>query len=295
MSTNAEKRNDAVKRIYCKEKGLQWEVPFCFIQAADTQLGMIESNIKKQENGGWSQELELIRATLVAANKMTPRPKFYVVCGDLVNAFPGQNQREEQVRDFKQVYEGLDNQIPLVCVCGNHDVGDKPTPETITGYRNDYGDDYFAFWVSGVLFIALNSQYYENRTEVQALAEEQDAWLDALLIEAQSSGVKHIIVLQHIPWFLETPDEEKQYFNIEMPLRQQMLDKFYDAGVRAIFCGHYHRNAGGAYKDLQLVVTSAVGAQLGNDKNGLRVVKVLEDRIAHKYFAVDEIPESITF
>ncbi|KAL3195729.1 hypothetical protein MRX96_001847 [Rhipicephalus microplus] len=64
-------------------------------------------------------------------------------------------------------------------------------------------------------------------------------------------------------------------------------------GVRAIFCGHYHCNAGGFYKDMELVVTSAIGAQLGCDILGLRVVKVREDNIEHQYYALDEIPETV--
>ena len=61
-------------------------------------------------------------------------------------------------------------------------------------------------------------------------------------------GARHTVIFQHIPWFVEKPDEEKIYFNVEPDLRKKMLDKFYDAGVRKIFCGHYHRNAGGWYK-----------------------------------------------
>ena len=67
------------------------------------------------------------------------------------------------------------------------------------------------------------------------------------------------------------------------------------SGVKIIFCGHYHRNAGGFYKDMELVVTSAVGLQLGSDPHGLRVVKVEEETISHKYYALDDIPETINF
>ncbi|KAH6942876.1 hypothetical protein HPB50_011388 [Hyalomma asiaticum] len=66
------------------------------------------------------------------------------------------------------------------------------------------------------------------------------------------------------------------------------------SGVRAIFCGHYHRNAGGFYKDMEVVVTSAVGAQLGCDTHGLRVVKVGENKIEHQYYALDDIPRMVS-
>lgn len=78
----------------------------------------------------------------------------------------------------------------------------------------------------------------------------------------------------------------------------EMLDKFNDAGVRAIFAGHWHRNGGGTYKNVQLIVSgpvgmkflnhedndetiviilivwSAIGMPLGEDASGIRIVDV---------------------
>ena len=61
----------------------------------------------------------------------------------------------------------------------------------------------------------------------------------------QELGSKHLVLFQHIPWFVSEPDEDKIYFNVEPELRRTMLNKFSKAGVTKIFCGHYHRNAGG--------------------------------------------------
>ena len=75
-----------------------------------------------------------------------------------------------------------------------------------------------------------------------------------------------------------------------------MLDKLHDAGVRHVFAGHYHRNAGGMYKDLELVITSAVGAQLGGDEQGYRVVNVTESGLSHEYRTLQptmSIPPSV--
>jgi len=90
---------------------------------------------------------------------------------------------------------------------------------------------------------------------------------------------------------LKDPEEGKDYFNIENNLRMKMLKKLYDGGVRKIFCGHYHRNAGGWYKDMELVVTSAVGCMLGDDPHGMRIVRVQETGIEHEYHALDQWPE----
>ncbi|XP_075724744.1 serine/threonine-protein phosphatase CPPED1 isoform X2 [Rhipicephalus microplus] len=254
---------------------------------------MIESYLEKKPCPRWDKEIALTEKAVEAVNRMEPKPRFFVVCGDLVDAMPGDELKPEQEADFKRVFSKMSSEVPLVCVCGNHDIGNQPTPASVCAYRNSFGDDYFTFWCSGVMCIVINTQYYEDPLLVPDLAHEQEVWLDEQLAEAQRTGAKHVVVFQHIPWFVRNFDEDKMYFNFDPELRLRMLDKFHKAGVRAIFCGHYHRNAGGFYKDMELVVTSAIGAQLGCDTHGLRVVKVREDNIEHQYYALDEIPETV--
>ena len=169
--------------------------------------------------------------------------------------------------------------------------GNRPTKETINRYISIWGDDYFSFWTAGCLFIVLNSQFYEDCSLTEDLAKKQDDWLDHVLQDAAKA--KHTFVFQHIPWFLRDPEEDKEYFNIENNLRKKMLNKFHEAGVRKIFCGHYHRNAGGWYKDMELIVTSAIGCQIGQDPHGLRLVKVFEEEVEHAYHGLDECPTTI--
>ncbi|GIY04312.1 hypothetical protein CDAR_617431 [Caerostris darwini] len=275
-----------------KENNSKWEGPFYFIQGADTQFGMI-STFERDSNTGWEEEIRLTKKAIQLINTMTPKPKFFIVCGDLIHAFPGGKDRLAQENDFIKVFKELNEDIPLICVCGNHDVGDTPTPTAIQGYRDKFGDDYFTFYCGGIMCIVLNSQYFQDPSLVEDLAEEQTKWLDEQLEEAKSGKYKHAVIFQHIPWFLENPDEEKDYFNILPEMRQKMLQEFYNANVRTIFCGHYHRNAGGFYKDLELIVTSAVGCQLGKDKSGFRIVKVEEEKIAHEYLEFENAPKNI--
>jgi len=223
---------------------------------------------------------------------MNPKPKFFIVCGDIVDAFPSQEPfRTNQEKDIKQVFNELDPSIPLVCVCGNHDVGDEPTSESIQRYVNHFGDDYFDFYCSGIHCIVLNSQFYINCKNVEELSKQHEQWLDNVLNENKET-VKHTIIFQHVPWFIADVNEEKEYFNIEPEIRMKMLDKFSNAGVSKIFCGHYHRNAGGKYKQLEEIVTSAIGLQLGNDKPGIRLVRVTEANIEHEYFEVNNLPST---
>ncbi|GLH03899.1 Serine/threonine-protein phosphatase CPPED1 [Gryllus bimaculatus] len=65
------------------------------------------------------------------------------------------------------------------------------------------------------------------------------------------------------------------------------------SSVEKAFCGHYHNNAGGMYKTMEVVVTSAIGAQLGDAKPGVRIVKVYEDKIEHTYYGIDDIPATV--
>lgn len=128
----------------------RWQGPFCFIHAADTQFGLIDSwNAVPLAEQTWEKEIVLTRKAISAANKLSPKPRFFVVCGDLVNAFPWEKYNDPQVKDFKKIFTELDPSIPLICVCGNHDVGDSPTQESLQKYRNNFGDDFYSFWVGG--------------------------------------------------------------------------------------------------------------------------------------------------
>ncbi|CAF1381183.1 unnamed protein product, partial [Didymodactylos carnosus] len=238
----------------------------------------------------WDVEIRATRNVIKKLNKMDPKPRFFIVCGDLVDAFPHEDPfRSRQETDIKKVFSELDSSIPLVCVCGNHDVGDEPTRESIQRYIDHFGSDYFDFWCGGVHCIVLNSQFYAHCENVKDLKEAHEKWLDTVLKD-DAHVAKHTIIFQHIPWFLADVNEPKEYFNIEPHIRLEMLEKFHNAGVRKIFTGHYHRNFCGYYKSMEEVVTSAIGLQLGEDKPGIRLVRVTEDDIQHEYFEIDQLP-----
>lgn len=47
--------------------------------------------------------------------------------------------RKLQLEAFQKVFSKIDKDIPLVCTCGNHDIGNRPTMANIEGYRRDFG------------------------------------------------------------------------------------------------------------------------------------------------------------
>ena len=71
--------------------------------------------------------------------------------------------------------------------------------------------------------------------QIPTYVEDQDKWLDEELKEANKHKCQHIVIFQHIPWFLKNPSEEDDvYFNIEKPTRQKMLERFKAAGIELI-------------------------------------------------------------
>lgn len=59
--------------------------------------------------------------------------------------------------------------------------------------------------------------------------------------------------------------------------------------MKAVFAGHYHRNAGSFHGGLDMVISSAIGCQLGEDTHGVRVVVVTEDSIVHRYHSLEQL------
>lgn len=74
----------------------EWTRPFYFIQAADPQLGLMKAWREGDCDGGgdeWAEEVELTKQAVEAVNQLRPRPRFMVLCGDLVHAMPGRLKR----------------------------------------------------------------------------------------------------------------------------------------------------------------------------------------------------------
>jgi len=220
---------------------------------------------------------------------------------------------KRQNADFKEVMSELAPGIPLVCVCGNHDVGDRPTPASLRQYSAEYGDDYYSFWCGGMRAFVLNSQLLNNGLDAPEAQSAQAAWLSKEL-EDMASGIgqqaKHAVVFQHIPWFVRDESEPSDgVFNFDPSVRMEWLSRMRAAHVSKVFCGHYHRNAGGYTADgeLEVVVTSAVGRQLSAEevatnkdlmdlsdtRSGMRIVSVGEESIDHKYYEFSELEVSL--
>jgi 3',5'-cyclic AMP phosphodiesterase CpdA len=261
----------------------QWQGPFFFIQLADSQFGLGPMQ--------GCRFAETANAEIVVEHINRLRPRFAVICGDIVDGLDGPIELANwQVAEFKGVFRRISPEIPLVLLPGNHELGNLPTPETLARYRRFFGDDYFAFSIGGVRALALDTPLLFNWTEMPQALVEQALWLQGELAAATADPPTHLIVFQHHPWFVDEVDEPDGYFNLPRQHRRSVLDAFEHAGVRVVFSGHLHQNRTHRYGAVELVTSGTV---CDSAEPGLRVVKVYVDRIEHRFYTFDQVPQQI--
>merc|ERR1711939_809288 len=278
------RRSTAALTAEAGEKG--WKCPFVFAQMADTQFGLVQGEPEK----GWAEEVDVAAKAVQSINRL--RPRFVIICGDFIDAWPedipgqygcsDEKVRRAQIDDFKRVMSGIEEDIPLLCVCGNHDVGNRPNSRTIDLYRQDFGEDHFAFWVGGVRCLVLNSNLYFDPSDARKEYEEQHAWFEAELKAAQEAHAVHTLVFTHIAWFLNDANEDddvgttsfklprnesvvnlpSKYFRIPLERRKPALEAMKRHGANYTFSGHWHRNGGAISDGHEQVITAALGGNL---------------------------------
>ena len=249
--------------------------PLVFLQMSDPQFGMYTAD------KDFARETLNFGVAIATANRM--RPAFVVVCGDLINRAGDGAQAAEYLR----IAGHLRPEIKLYNVAGNHDVGNEPTPESLAVYRARFGPDYYSFRHGDLEGFVLDSSLIQHPEKAAAEAARQETWLKAELEKARREGMRWRVVFQHIPYFLENPDEPDQYFNIPREARARYLEMFRANGVKYVFAGHYHRNAFGKAGDLEMVTTGPVGKPLGKDPSGFRIVTVRDSGLEHHYIPLD--------
>jgi serine/threonine-protein phosphatase CPPED1 len=249
-----------------------------FIQMSDPQFGMFTKDVD------FAQETANFEFAIATANRL--KPAFVVITGDLIN----KTGDPAMTAEYKRITAKLDPKIKLYSVAGNHDVGNQPTKESLAQYRERFGADYYSFRAGDVAGLVLNSNLEKGAEQVPAEAARMEAWFRGELERVKLTGVKHIIVFQHISFFLKEPNEEDQYFNIPKVVRERYLRLLHEYGVRQVFAGHYHRNEVGRDGDLEMVTSAPVGMPLGGAKSGLRVVTVKDGTVTHKFYDFGELP-----
>ena len=255
---------------------------FFFIVGADPQLFWGPAEL-------WAKAVEHI-------NRLGPA--LAVICGDLINrngdpAKIDLEADEKMARAYLETAEKVDRRIPLYNVAGNHDVCNRPTPQTLAWYEKRFGKPWYSFAHGRCLFIVLESDMLKHPEGVPEIAPQQISWLRRTLRDAAKEEYRHKVVFMHHPLCLRAVDEPDAYFNLPRPVRKQLLALLHNHGVTAVFSGHYHRNAYVKDGELELITTSSSGKPLGKDPVGLRIVKVRPERIEHAYYGYEELPAKV--
>jgi 3',5'-cyclic AMP phosphodiesterase CpdA len=252
-----------------------------FIQMSDPQFGMFTKDVS------FEHETANFEFAIATANRL--KPAFVVITGDLIN----KGEDAAQAAEYKRISAKLAPGIRLFSVPGNHEVGNEPTAASLARYRERFGKDYYSFRIGDIAGFVLNSNLEKGVKNVEAEAGAMEAWFRTELAKAKQDRVKNLIVFQHIPIFVNDPGEAEVYNNVPLETRQRYLKLMHDNGVRYIFTGHLHYNAGARDGDIEEIISGPVGMPLQDGKSGLRIVNVTPQGVAHRFYHFGEIPETL--
>eukprot|EP00921_Rhytidocystis_pertsovi_P014016 GHVQ01022827.1.p1 GENE.GHVQ01022827.1~~GHVQ01022827.1.p1 ORF type:complete len:325 (+),score=48.63 GHVQ01022827.1:93-1067(+) len=267
------------------------EVYVKFVVMADPQLGFLHNNTD------WSEEAARLRLVLDHALK-EHKPTFVIIVGDMAQKFPEQENQEirvQQVEEFISTVQRVAAQhahTDILTVCGNHDVGNRPSTDTVERHEQVFGDSYYTFRCGAdMLGVVLNTCLMFDDMNVLQEQQDQMVWLERILEENRE--MKHKIVFGHHPFFVQAVDEPDElgdtfvpfvnklvplsHFHIPLARRMPLLNLLERYGVRYSFHGHTHYNKIVRSGSFEQVITTATGVQLGNDKPGYRVVRIYKD------------------
>ena len=163
---------------------------------------------------------------------------------------------------------------------GNHDVGDRPTADTLKKYRDAFGKDYFSFEHKGYAFVFADSSLWKSPIEGET--QKQDEWFKKTL-EAAHDVNSPVFVIQHYPIFMQNPDESDSSNNLPIAKRKEILALLVTNGVVAVLGGHRHDTVINDYKGIQLVICEATSKSLGRSSLGFRVWKVSPGSIKNDF------------
>jgi predicted phosphodiesterase len=243
---------------------------FSFVQMCDTQLGM----------GGYEHDVKTFGLAVDQINKM--KPDFVVICGDLVS-----KANDQSWADFNRIKAGF--KIPCHCAAGNHDVGNKPTAESLQRYREKIGKDYYTVEHKGYTFVIANTQLW--KAPLKGESEKHDEWFKGVLARAKKR-TSPVVVVVHYPLFVKAPDEKENYYNIPTAKRLELLELCEENGVVAFLAGHTHKLVVNEYKGMQLVNGETTSRNFDKRPMGFRWWDVAaKGKMMHSFVALEGMDE----
>jgi len=219
------------------------------VQICDPQLGMTDYRVNVA-----SFEQAVKQANLIS-------PGFVVVCGDLVNS-----TNAVSIADFDRIKGAFT--VPCYCVPGNHDVGNKPTLDSLARYRQAIGPDYCSVAYQGYRFILINTSLLKQ--DLDRETDKHLAWIKMELEDAAGKG-ETVYVCGHIPLFIKHPDEAEGYGNLPVQRRRELLSLFERYNVHAVLTGHAHGLITNRYAGIEFLSGEATSTNLDKRPVGFRL------------------------
>lgn len=211
---------------------------FYFAQITDTHLGA-------------KDELAQTVKVVEAINKVPEKLECVVLTGDITQkgnfSDPDTKRGLDALKEIK---------VPLHFVPGNHDVSNEAGyPATPEEYQKCLGPLVYKVEHAGVVFLTLCTESLYGRMTISGY--DPIKWLETALAEV---GNKPVIIFGHIPpttdtWNHANPDSKPQ----ETRAKLESLLKSHN--VKAVICGHYHRDELEWIGDIPLFIAAPVAAQ----------------------------------
>ena len=93
----------------------------------------------------------------------------------------------------------------------------------------------------------------------------------------------------HHPLFLDTPDEDEQYFNIPPERRRRVLTLLEECGAVAVLTGHTHKLVKNTHKGIQFLSGETTSKNFDKRPLGFRVWTVTSGQAAsHRFVALEK-------
>lgn len=226
------------------------------VQISDPQLGF-------RENGSMSEGAELLEKTVALVNEL--HPDVLVVTGDMVDS----RSDSLQFRKYMELIAGVDEDIEVWHLPGNHDVG-RFSRKNREAYLSKYGYTHFSRRMDGTAIIGIDSNPVKYADE-DAVREEY-RWLEKAL--RRTSRCRHKLVFMHHPPFIVSVDEDDSWNNWPGRYRELFLALFKKYRVDALFAGHLHQSAATSWSGIPVYVCTASGKTLGKGISGINLISI---------------------
>ena len=255
--------------------------PYVVVQIADAQFGFTASDKCEAEGVEYDFDVKYERECLTKAVALLNdiKPDAVVFTGDQVH----HALHEQEWKAFRRVIYGIDKDIDVFHLPGNHDVqvwDPALNIKTIGDHTIDMqpyelynSRSQFCHEEKGLALVGINSNLvkYEDPRE-----GDQFAWLQKVLDRNKD---KVTLIFGHHPFFLKDIEEEDGYFQIQKSKRKKYFDMFLEKGVDAVYAGHLHDSSEGEYMGIQMKTATSAGYQLGEAEPSYRYIVIRDGAV----------------